>query len=457
MNQPIRFAWQALAAHFGSDDLTGLSSSRRRFAPHLLPDLQSAIEADLVDLAPRLFGIHQQHEFVAPKLSDLVISDGQHVVALTPLQYQDIDVGIHETYASLNNALWLFEAQGQPLAILLSQFFEPRGGRVVQVEIGFLPGGAAAAFAHGFLRSVQRAGEASRYYRGKILSFEPSAGYDGMHGAMRVHDLPVVGRNDVILSQATMTRLDTHVFEFDRHREGLKRLGQSTRKGLLLYGPPGTGKTHVIRYLAANLPGRTTVLATAEQMPSIGQYIALARTLQPSIVVLEDVDLVGRSREEINSVKTETLLNRLLNEMDGLAPDADILFVLTTNRPQDIEEALASRPGRVDEAIEIPLPDADCRRRLLALYGRALAFEADAAEQAVSASEGGSAAYVKEMVRRLAQRALVRNGGNAVTSHDVETVFGDPGILSSRVNRRIVGLTERGRQPDPEKDDCCEA
>jgi len=173
--------------------------------------------------------------------------------------------------------------------------------------------------------------------------------------------------------------------------------------------------------------------------------------------VLEDVDLVGRSREEINSVKTETLLNRLLNKMDGLAPDADILFVLTTNRPQDIEEALASRPGRVDEAIEIPLPDADCRRRLLALYGRALAFEADAAEQAVSASEGGSAAYVKEMVRRLAQRALVRNGGNAVTSHDVEAVFGDPGILSSRVNRRIVGLTERGRQPDPEKDDCCEA
>ncbi|WP_425374346.1 hypothetical protein [Mesorhizobium kowhaii] len=48
---------------------------------------------------------------------------------------------------------------------------------------------------------------------------------------------------------------------------------------------------------------------------------------------------------------------------------------MTTNRPEDIEDALASRPGRVDEAIEIPLPDASCRERLIALYGRALVFE----------------------------------------------------------------------------------
>ncbi len=61
------------------------------------------------------------------------------------------------------------------------------------------------------------------------------------------------------------------------------------------------------------------------------------------------------------------------------------------------------------------------------------------------------------MVRRLAQRALARNGGNAVTLADIEAVFGDPGILSSRVNRRIVGLTGGGRERDPDQDDCCEA
>ena len=51
------------------------------------------------------------------------------------------------------------------------------------------------------------------------------------------------------------------------------------------------------------------------------------------------------------------MLNTLLNEMDGLKEDADILFVLTTNRPEQLEGALASRPGRIDQAIEVPLPD----------------------------------------------------------------------------------------------------
>ena len=137
VNQVIRFAWQALAHHFGQDDLTDLSSSRRRFAPHLLPDLQCVIEEQLAPLSPRLLGVHQHHEFYAPKLSDLVISEGQHVVALTPLQYQDIDVGRDETFSSLHSGLWLARIEGRPLAILLSQFMEPRGGRVVQVEIGY--------------------------------------------------------------------------------------------------------------------------------------------------------------------------------------------------------------------------------------------------------------------------------------------------------------------------------
>ncbi|WP_210325058.1 AAA family ATPase [Mesorhizobium silamurunense] len=242
---------------------------------------------------------------------------------------------------------------------------------------------------------------------------------------------------------------------FDRHREGLKRLGQSTQKGILLYGPPGTGKTHVIRYVSANLVGRTTVLVTAEQMKQIASYIALARTLQPSIVVLEDVDLVGQLREDIYGQKAESLLSRLLNEMDGLAPDADILFILTTNRPEDIEDALASRPGRVDEAIEIPLPDAGCRERLIGLYGRTLVFEDGAVADAAARSEGSSAAYVKEMVRRLAQRSLARDGGNFVSFEDVEVVFGDCAVLSSRLNRRIVGLNEKtSRRRNAEEDEC---
>ena len=62
------------------------------------------------------------------------------------------------------------------------------------------------------------------------------------------------------------------------------------------------------------------------------------------------------------------MLFQLLNEMDGLAEDADVIFVLTTNRVQLLEGALAARPGRIDQAVEIRLPDAECRHRLVDRY-----------------------------------------------------------------------------------------
>jgi ATP-dependent 26S proteasome regulatory subunit len=131
----------------------------------------------------------------------------------------------------------------------------------------------------------------------------------------------------------------------------------ATKKGLLFYGPPGTGKTHTIHYLASQLPGHTTLLITAEQVGLIDDYFQLARFLQPTMLVIEDVDLIARAREHMRSACEESLLNRLLNEMDGLREDAAILFVLTTNRPDQLEAALASRPGRIDQAIEFPLPN----------------------------------------------------------------------------------------------------
>ena len=79
------------------------------------------------------------------------------------------------------------------------------------------------------------------------------------------------------------------------------------------------------------------------------------------------------------------LLNKLLNEMDGLKQDADILFVLTTNRPEQLESALAGRPGRIDQAIEVPVPNDIGRRKLVQLYGKGSplteAIVAEAAER----------------------------------------------------------------------------
>ena len=89
------------------------------------------------------------------------------------------------------------------------------------------------------------------------------------------------------------------------------------------------------------------------------------------MVVVEDVDLIAEDRGEYPG--QHPLLFQLLNEMDGLAEDADVVFLLTTNRADLLEPALAARPGRVDQAVELGAARRRRRRRaLLELYrGRA--------------------------------------------------------------------------------------
>src|SRR5207249_6127678 len=123
-----------------------------------------------------------------------------------------------------------------------------------------------------------------------------------------------------------------------------------------------------------------------------------ARELAPATVVVEDVDLIAQERG-LPGVQTQPLLFELLNQMDGLADDADVLFILTTNRPDILEPALAARPGRVDLVVELPLPDADARRRLFALYARGLRLEVDNLDRFIARTEGASPAYVKELLR----------------------------------------------------------
>ena len=95
--------------------------------------------------------------------------------------------------------------------------------------------------------------------------------------------------------------------------------------------------------------------------------------------------------------------------MDGLGPDDDVLFVLTTNRVDMLEPALAARPGRIDQAIEIGLPDAAARRRLLDLYVPG-PLSPSVADHVVERTEGVAASFIKELARRAVLATLQRGG-----------------------------------------------
>jgi len=132
--------------------------------------------------------------------------------------------------------------------------------------------------------------------------------------------------------------------------------------------------------------------------------------LQPALVVLEDVDLVAEARA-IRSGMNNPLLFQVLNEMDGLAGDADVAFLLTTNRVDLLEPALAQRPGRVDLAVEVPLPDAAGRRALLELYGRGLDLAPGEAAEIVAGTDGATASLFAELARR-AELLAATDGGS---------------------------------------------
>lgn len=434
----FKYAFEALAWHFADTPHDQLVTTSRQFPGHMRADVQAAVNKLFAVSPIRFFGIYEQHRYETLTFAALT-REGQHAYTIAPAQYQDVDIGEDEPVKCLHNGLWLCQSEDVRYAVVLSSHREYGEEAGTCVEIAVPVGEAGSAFTQHCFGELEGAVNTSRSYRGKVLSLDGDSDYRGRSRGVMVHRLPPVTRDEVVLPEAILALLDRNVLNFVKSRDGLRALGQSTRKGILLYGPPGTGKTHTIRYLASNLPGHTTLIITAGQVGLLGAYMGLARLLQPSVVVIEDVDLIARDRENMGGPCEESLLNKLLNEMDGLKDDADILFILTTNRPEQLESALSGRPGRIDQAIEVPLPDDAGREKLVRLYGRGLELSSVVVAEAVRRSNGVSAAFIKEMMRRTAQASMARGGNQAVTRADLGEALDDMLFTGGKLNVKLLG------------------
>ncbi len=189
-----------------------------------------------------------------------------------------------------------------------------------------------------------------------------------------------------------------------------------------------------MRYLIGRRPESTAILMTAEGMTKIDFAVALARRLQPSIVVVEDVDLIAEDRSQY---ETSPLLFALLDAMDGVAGDADVTFLLTTNRVATLEAALLQRPGRVDLAVEVPPPDGPARDRLIRLYARNRPIKADVAA-VVAATEGVTASFIKELLRRVVLAAL-KTDEHALTDEHFSAVLTQMTGDGESLTRALLG------------------
>jgi AAA+ superfamily predicted ATPase len=433
----VRKAHHVLGELFDGWSADSLVIVKREFPAYLRVDVQTALDA--LTIGARRVGIHARNRYDASDMAAL-ISERDHAKLIGALQFEDIDTGEDLPIRLATNCLSLIEDAKVPLAVWVNQSSDYGQNVQLSVEILAPPGEEAAARTSAMIAAIEAAVAQGRSYRGKVLSLEGSETYRGTAAnALTVHFRTPVEEHELILPDVVKRALDRHVIRFAAERDALKALGQSGRKGVLLYGPPGTGKTHTIRYLAERLQDHTTFLVTAEQIGMIAVYFRLARLFAPSIIVIEDADLIARQREDMHSACDEVMLNRLLNEMDGLRFDADIFVIMTTNRPHVLEAALIQRPGRIDHAIEVPVPDTVCRERLLRLYGGALVIDDKAFETLIARTEGVSAAFIKEVARRLVQQSIAAGHPGRVDASDLEAVLEE--MLSERdgLNLRLLG------------------
>jgi cell division protease FtsH len=281
------------------------------------------------------------------------------------------------------------------MAVLLRVGSQRTGMPALQLEVL----GADAEAARRFLRRIRELSIVHHVGRGQVLSFEPHEYGDGI-GPLRFLDRPSVPAADVILPAGVLDSVHRQVQGIAQHRDRLLAAGHHLKRGVVLFGPPGTGKTHTIRHLIGAQPDATVVILTGMGVRFVREACNLARLLPPAIVVLEDVDLIAEERTMSHMGMGNPLLFQLLNEMDGVAGDADVAFLLTTNRLDLVEPALAQRPGRVDLVVEVPLPDDAGRRCLLTLYGVAPHLSEDDVDRVVAATAGATGSFFAELSRR---------------------------------------------------------
>jgi hypothetical protein len=408
-----------LRTHFAAEPAT-LPVVAEDFEPAEHPNLQVALEAYLraSGRTADLVGVTAAQKRLAGfGLSDLLVPARPGLMAGAapvpgPVEYANVRLDDDRVLTCVRFGLFLIRDGAQRLAVLVRGPLEHRYPRNLHVEVMALDRSGTERFL-GELRTSMRK---RNVYRGHVLSLS----VDRATGVQEVafHTLPKIEREQIVLPVGVLERVERQTLGLARHSEGLLAAGRHLKRGLLLHGPPGTGKTLTAMYLAGQMRDRTVVLLTGRGLGPIERSCAMARQLQPAIVILEDVDLVAQERTRLGAGRTP-LLFELLDEMDGLAEDADVIFLLTTNRPELLEPALAARPGRVDQAVELPLPDAVSRLRLLDLYSRGLTLRIGDLERLVERTEGASPAFIRELLRKAALLSMdERDQGTEVVVED---------------------------------------
>lgn len=237
--------------------------------------------------------------------------------------------------------------------------------------------------------ALKRFATAHNYLRGEVFDLRG-----------KILDFSSLHPDDIILTDTQRTLIDRHVIGFANRFAELRDRKAKLTRGVLLEGQPGCGKSMLLRSLTKRLDGFSVCLASPSQLCSSGSVEVLdtiVRMTAPCAVIMEEIDLFGGDRGRF----VNPGLAELMQLMDGLRTVPGVLWIGTTNRPEEVERALADRPGRFDRRIKFgPLDDAP-RSTLIDRLVRPQGLTDAARARMVSLTDGWTGAQVRELCETL--------------------------------------------------------
>jgi len=216
--------------------------------------------------------------------------------------------------------------------------------------------------------------------------------------------------------------------DFLKDPSKFRRLGAKVPKGVLLIGPPGTGKTLLARATAgeAGVPFFSISASEFIEMfvgvgaSRVRDMFKKARAAQPSIIFIDEIDAVGRTRGAGlggGHDEREQTLNQLLSEMDGFDPHEEVIVIAATNRPDVLDPALL-RPGRFDRSIVIDRPGLKERKMILQVHVRNKILSEDVDLETIA------------------------RGTPGLTGADLENIANEAALIAVRKNKQHVDMSD---------------
>ncbi len=285
-----------------------------------------------------------------------------------------------------------------------------KGGILWQILIGVLPWVLVIGV---WIFIMKRAQQQIQGGPGGLFSFGASKA--------KLYDVkkPSVTFNDVAGMDNTKQQLKETI-EFLKDPSKFKRLGAKIPRGVLLVGPPGTGKTLLARATAgeAGVPFYSISGSEFIEMfvgvgaSRVRDMFKKAKASQPSIIFIDEIDAVGRTRGAGlggGHDEREQTLNQLLSEMDGFESHEEVIVMAATNRPDVLDPALL-RPGRFDRHIVIDRPGWKERKSILEVHvrGKTLADDVDL-ETMARGTPGMTGADIENLANEAALIAIRKN------------------------------------------------